>query len=165
MMAVVMGVCGSGKTSVGRLVAERLGWEFIEGDDLHPEANRRAMAAGTPLTDEDRWPWLDRIVTEMRRAGGDGRSAVVACSALRRSYRDHLRRSGDDVRFLHLTGAPELLRIRMAQREGHFMPAGLLNSQLVTLEPAGAGESIHDVDVAADVETVADTAIRLLAER
>ena len=165
MMVVVMGVCGSGKTSVGRLVAEKMGWEFIEGDDLHPEANRRTMAAGTPLTDEDRWPWLDRIVAEMRRAGGDGRSAVVACSALRRSYRDHLRRGDDEVRFLHLTGAPALLRTRIRQREGHFMSAGLLDSQLVTLEPADSGEDIHDIDVAADVGTVANFVIRLLGRR
>lgn len=164
-MVVVMGVCGSGKTSVGRRVAERMGWEFIEGDDLHPEANRRTMAAGTPLTDEHRWPWLDRIVAEMRRAEGDGRSAVVACSALRRSYRDRLRRGGDDVRFVHLTAAPTLLRNRMKQREGHFMPAGLLDSQLATLEPAGTGEDIHDIDVVADVVAVADTVIGVLAER
>ena len=157
-----MGVCGSGKTSVGRLVARRMDWVFIEGDDLHPEANRRKMAAGTPLTDEDRRPWLDRIVREMRRLDADGGSMVVACSALRRIYRDRLRRGGADVRFLHLTGAPALLRARMEGREDHFMPAGLLDSQLATLEPAGVGEVIHDIDVSDEVETLARAAIERL---
>ena len=162
MIVVFMGVCGSGKTSVGRRVAERMGWTFIEGDDLHPEANRRKMAAGTPLTDEDRRPWLDRIAARMRRIDGEGRSMVVACSALRRIYRDRLRASGAEVRFLHLTGAPALLRSRMERREGHFMPTGLLDSQLATLEPAGAGEVIHDLHVAEDVEILARTAIELI---
>ena len=162
MIVVVMGVCGSGKTTVGRLIAERLDWVFIEGDDLHPEANRRKMAAGTPLTDEDRWPWLDRVVEGMRRADGEGRSAVVACSALRRAYRDRLRRGGADVRFLHLTGAPALLRVRMERRDGHFMPAGLLDSQLATLEPAGPAETLHGLDIARDVETLVRNALELL---
>lgn len=163
MIVVVMGVCGSGKTSVGRRIAERMDWAFIEGDDLHPEANRRKMAAGTALNDEDRWPWLDRVVDEMRRADGGRRSAVVACSALRRIYRDRLRRGGADVRFLHLTGAPSLLRARMERRDGHFMPAGLLDSQLSTLEPAGPGETLHGLDIARDVETLVQTAVELLA--
>lgn len=165
MIVVVMGVCGSGKTSVGRLIAERTGWTFVEGDDLHPEANLRKMAAGTPLTDDDRRPWLDRIAGEMRRAGREGRSMVVACSALRRIYRDRLRACGADLRFVHLAGAPALLRARMARREGHFMPPGLLDSQLATLEPAGPGEVIHDLRIAEDVETLARTAIRLLGAR
>ena len=162
MIVVVMGVCGSGKTSVGRLIAERKDWVFIEGDDLHPEANRRKMTAGTPLTDEDRWPWLDRIVGEMRRTDGEGRSAVVACSALRRTYRDRLRRGGADVRFLHLTGAPALIRVRMERRDGHFMPAGLLDSQLAALELAGSGEIIHELHIAEDMETLVRAAMRLL---
>ena len=165
MVVVVMGVCGSGKTTVGRLIAQRMDWVFLEGDDLHPEANRLKMAAGTPLTDEDRWPWLDRIARAIRRAGGEGRSMVVACSALRRTYRDRLRECGGDVRFLHLTGTPALLRTRMALREGHFMPAGLLDSQLATLEPAGSGEVIHDLHVAEDAETLARTAVGLLGAR
>jgi len=165
MIVVVMGVCGSGKTSVGRLIAERMDWTFVEGDDLHPEANLRKMAAGTPLTDEDRRPWLDRIAGEMRRAGREGRSMVVACSALRRIYRDRLRSCGADVRFVHLAGAPALLRARMARREGHFMPPGLLDSQLATLEPAGPGEVIHELRIAEDMETLARTAIRWLGAR
>ena len=163
MIVVVMGVCGSGKTSVGQLLAQRLGWAFIEGDDLHPESNRRKMAAGSPLTDEDRWPWLDRIANEMRSAGEEGRSMVVACSALRRVYRDRLRGCGADVRFLHLTGASALLRSRMARREGHFMPAGLLDSQLATLEYAGPAETVHDLDISQDVESLVRSALDVLA--
>ena len=165
MIVVVMGVCGSGKTTVGRLIARRMDWVFIEGDDLHPEANRRKMAAGTPLTDEDRRPWLDRIVGEMRRVRGEGRSMVVACSALRRIYRDRLCECGADVQFLHLTGAPALLRARMERRDGHFMPTGLLDSQLATLEPAGAGEVIHDLHIAENVETLVRTAAGLFGKR
>ena len=138
-------------------------WALIKGDDLHPEANRRKMAAGTPLTDEDRWPWLDRIAEEMRRADGERRSAMVACSALRRAYRDRLRRGGAGVRFLHLTGAPALLRVRMERRDGHFMPAGLLDSQLATLEPAGPAETLHGLGIARDVEMLVQTALELLA--
>ena len=164
MIVVVMGVCGSGKTTVGRRIARRMDWIFVEGDDLHPTANRRKMAAGTPLTDGDRWPWLDRIVEQMRRVDGEGGSMVVACSALCRIYRDRLRGWGADVRFLHLTGSPALLGVRMQGREGHFMPAGLLDSQLATLEPAGAGEIIHDLRIAEDVETLTRTAIELLGE-
>ena len=164
MIAVVMGVSGSGKTTVGRLIAARLGWVFVEGDDLHPEANRRKMATGTPLSDEDRWPWLERIAARMRRCDREGRSMVVACSALRRSYRERLRGCGADVQFLHLIGAPELLRDRLERREGHFMPAGLLDSQLATLELAGAGEVLHDLQVSADAETLARIAVDLLGE-
>ena len=162
VIVVVMGVCGSGKTSVGRAIARRMGWAFLEGDDLHPVANRRKMSAGTPLTDEDRWPWLDRIAARMRQADGEGATMVVACSALRRVYRDRLRGCGADVRFMHLTGDPALLRARMAQREDHFMPAGLLDSQLATLERAGPGEVIHDLDIAEDLEALARTAVDLL---
>ena len=164
MIVVVMGVCGSGKTTVGRLLARRMGWTFIEGDDLHPEANRRKMAAGMPLTDEDRRPWLDRIAGEMRRVDGECGSMVVACSALRRIYRDRLRECGADVQFLHLTGDTALFRARMERRAGHFMPAGLLDSQLATLELAGAGEVIHDLHITESLETLARTAIGLLAD-
>ena len=140
-------------------------WTFIKGDDLHSEANLRKMAAGTPLTDEDCRPWLDRIAGEMWRAGREGRSIVVACSALRRIYRDRLRACGADVRFVHRAGAPALLCTRMARREGDFMPTGLLDSQFTTLEPAGPGEVIHDLRIAEGMETLARTAIRLLGAR
>jgi carbohydrate kinase (thermoresistant glucokinase family) len=154
-----MGVCGCGKTSVGRTIAARMGWEFIEGDELHPETNRTKMASGTPLTDADRWPWLDRIATEMRAIDRAGGSAVVACSALRKAYRDRLRNSGAEMRFLHLTGDIRLIRERMEGRSGHFMPPGLLDSQLATLEPAQPGEDIRNVEITGDVDDIANAAI------
>ena len=163
MIVVVMGVCGSGKTTVGRKLAARTGWTFIEGDDLHPGANRRKMASGKPLTDEDRWPWLDRIAARMRQADAEGESAVVACSALRQAYRDRLRDGSAEVRFLHLTGDEALLRDRLARRRGHYMPAELLDSQLAVLEPAGQAEDVRDLDVARDVESIVQTALEQLA--
>lgn len=157
---VVGGVSGSGKSTVGRALAERLGVPFEDGDDLHPPANVAKMRAGTPLTDEDRWPWL--------RAVGDwlaGRDAgVVACSALKRSYRDLLRSRADGVEVLLLTGDPELVRQRQAARGQHFMPTGLMDSQLATFEPLGPDETGQAVDVAASVEEVVDTFLRSRGE-
>ncbi len=162
MIVVAMGVCGSGKTSVGKVIASRMNWPFIEGDDLHPPANKAKMASGVPLTDEDRWPWLDRIADRMRAIDKAGGSAVVACSALRQAYRDRLRGSGADLRFLHLTGDASLIRQRMESRSDHFMPADLLDSQLATLEPAGSDESIYEVDISGNVDDLAEAAIRSL---
>ncbi len=162
MIVVAMGVCSSGKTSVGKVVASRLNWTFIEGDDLHPPANKAKMASGVPLTDEDRWPWLDSIADRMREIDKAGESAVVACSALRQAYRDRLRRSGADLRFLHLTGDVSLIRQRMQNRSGHFMPAGLLDSQLAALEPAGVDEALYEVDITGNVGDLAEAAIRFL---
>ena len=147
---VVMGVSGSGKTTIGRQLAERLGASFVDADDLHPESNRRKMAGGTPLTDEDRWPWLDAVARTMSTELAAGRGIVVACSALRRRYRDALRAgTGSEVVFAHLTGSADLLHARMAARPGHFMPPALLESQLETLEPldpdeAGMAFSVED---------------------
>ena len=163
MIVVAMGVCGSGKTTVGRLIAERLDWVFIEGDDLHPEANRRKMAAGTPLTDEDPLavarPDRGRDAARRGRRPLSGGGLLGAASGLSRPAAP----GRADVRFLHLTGAPALLRVRMERRDGHFMPAGLLASQLATLEPAGPGETLHDLDVSRGVETLVRTALELLA--
>ncbi len=162
MIVVAMGVCGSGKTSVGKVIASRMNWPFIEGDDLHPPANKTKMASGVPLTNEDRWPWLDHIADRMREIDKAGGSAVVACSALRQAYRDRLRGSGADLRFLHLTGDVRLIRQRMEGRSGHFMPAGLLDSQLATLEPAGPDEDLYEVDISGNVGDLAEAAIRSL---
>lgn len=137
-VVVVMGVSGSGKTTVGALLAGELGWDFAEADEFHPQANIDKMAAGTPLTDEDRWPWLRSIrqwIDERIDQGGHG---VVTCSALKRSYRDVLRRKG--VVFVHLAGSRETIFTRMAVRSGHFMPASLLHSQFEILEEVGADE-------------------------
>ncbi len=162
MIVVAMGVCGSGKTSVGKVIASRMNWRFIEGDDLHPPANKAKMASGVPLTDEDRWPWLDHIADRMRAIDKAGGSAVVACSALRQAYRDRLRGSGVDLRFLHLTGDAGLIRQRMKSRSSHFMPAGLLDSQLATLEPARPDEDLYEVDISGTVSDLAEAAIRSL---
>jgi gluconokinase len=139
-IVVVMGVSGSGKTTVGLAVAAAMGWPFAEGDDFHPAANVAKMRDGHPLTDEDRWPWLETIGEWIDAREQAGESAVVSCSALRRAYRDVLRRGRPDVRFLHIVVPPGVIQDRMDHREGHFMPTSLLESQLETLEPLEADE-------------------------
>jgi gluconokinase len=143
---VVMGVSGCGKSTVAGIVAGRLGWDLAEGDDLHPESNVAKMAAGTPLIDDDRWPWLDVVGGWIREHTDAGKPGVITCSALRRSYRDRLR--GDHVLFVHLAGTKDAIGRRLAARTDHFMPAGLLDSQLSTLEPLGPDEHGLVVDVA-----------------
>ena len=128
-----MGVSGCGKTAVGRALAADLGWPFLDADDYHPEANVAKMAAGTPLTDADRWPWLDRLADEMAALSGRGADAVFACSALKQAYRDRFSRAGD-VRFVHLKGDYETIAARVAKRTHRYMPAALLTSQVATLE-------------------------------
>jgi gluconokinase len=137
---VVMGVSGSGKTTVAVAVAKRLGWLFAEGDDFHPAANVAKMAAGQPLGDEDRWPWLRVLADWIGAREAAGENAVLTCSALRRAYRDVLSQGHPSVRFVHVTATPETLRQRLEQRRGHYMPASLLDSQLATLEPLAADE-------------------------
>lgn len=142
---VIMGVSGSGKSTVAGLLAGRLGWDLAEGDDLHPPANVAKMAAGHPLDDEDRWPWLNRIAAWIREHTASGRPGIVTASALKRSYRDVLR--GDHVVFVYLAGTQEQLAARLAARHGHFMPAGMLASQLETLEPPTAEENAITIDM------------------
>jgi gluconokinase len=132
---VVMGVSGSGKTTVADGLVERLGWEFAEGDDFHPPANVEKMRAGQPLDDDDRWPWLRRLADWIGEREAAGRSVVVTCSALKRSYRDLLRDGHSSVWFAHVTVDADLLRRRIESRTGHYMPSSLLESQLATLEP------------------------------
>ena len=159
---IVMGVSGSGKTTVGEALAERFGLPLLEGDQFHPKANIDKMSSGTPLTDEDRWPWLDAIAAAMRDAP-DG--IIVTCSSLRRAYRDRLReRAERPVLFVFLDGSRDTLAERLAARKGHFMPASLLDSQLATLEPPGADEpGIVPVSFEPPVETVVKTAIEGVA--
>ncbi|TNC16013.1 gluconokinase [Methylobacterium terricola] len=134
---VVMGVSGSGKSTVASLLAGRLGWEFEDGDDFHPAANVEKMQAGTPLTDEDRWPWLAAIAAWIDRVRAEGRHGVVTCSGLKRAYREILVGDRPDVRLVYLKGDRALIGRRMAARHGHFMPTSLLDSQFRTLqEPA-----------------------------
>ena len=158
-----MGVSGSGKSHVGHGLAERLGWDFVEGDDLHPEANVAKMAAGEPLTDEDRAPWLDEVSRQASTQQQAGRSSVLTCSALKRSYRDRLRAGVPTMLFVHLHGAYDVLEDRMQHRDRHFMPTSLLRSQFDTLEPLDDDEDGVVVDVAGTVEEVtaaAEAAVR-----
>ena len=137
---VVMGVSGSGKTTVGLRLAEALGAEFVDGDDLHTDAARAKMKSGQALSDDDRWPWLDRVGAVLAK----GPRAIVACSALRRAYRDRLRAAaGPKLRFVYLEATPEEMRARVASRRDHYMPASLVPSQFAALEPPnGEGEVI-----------------------
>lgn len=154
---VVMGVAGCGKSTAGALIAERLGAAFVEGDRLHPPANVEKMAAGTPLADEDRWPWLDSIGAEIARHVAGGEGVVAACSALKRVYRDRLRAtSGAELTFVFLSGTKALIGGRMNRRTGHFFPASLLDSQFATLEPPRADELHVVADLELPVETMVD---------
>jgi gluconokinase len=137
MILVVMGVSGSGKTKVGKALAADLGWLFLDADDFHPEANVAKMAAGTPLTDDDRWPWLDRLAAEVGAILARGEHAVLACSALRQAYRDRIAsraRSPSDVRIVYLKGDYAAIHPRVSGRTHRYMPATLLESQFATLE-------------------------------
>jgi gluconokinase len=151
-LIALMGVSGSGKTTVGTMLASRLGIAFAEADDFHPPANVAKMAAGIPLDDSDRLPWLEAIGRWLEARGDDG--GLVTCSALRRSYRDRLRRHTPRLCFLHLDGPAELLARRIAQRKGHFMPVSLLRSQLETLEELQDDERGAVVDIDGDPEQV-----------
>ena len=133
MIVVLMGVCGCGKTRVGEALAADLGWHFFDADDFHPPANVAKMAAGHPLDDDDRWPWLDRMADEMGALNARGESAVLACSALKARYRDRLRRAGE-VRFVHLEGDRATIAERIGGRAHRYMPASLLDSQFEALE-------------------------------
>lgn len=142
---VVMGVSGSGKSTVAGILAGQLGWDLEEGDDLHPAANVEKMHAGTPLTDADRWPWLDRVADWIVEHTSAGVPGVITCSALKRIYRDRLR--GEHVLFVHLAGSRETLADRLNARMDHFMPTTLLDSQISTLEPPGPDEQVLTVDI------------------
>jgi len=161
---VVMGVSGVGKTSVAAGIVERTGWAFVEGDDLHPEANRAKMTAGTPLDDDDRWPWLRRIAAWIGEQEAAGRNAVLTCSALKRSYRDLLRDGHPSVRFVHLLAPSELIQNRVDNRRDHYMPPSLLASQLATLEPLAPDEPGFGVETAGSPAEVTDDVLRRLAD-
>jgi gluconokinase len=157
-----MGVSGTGKSTVAGRLAGHLGWPLQEGDDLHPEANVAKMEQGTPLTDDDRWPWLDRVREWIDAQVGAGESGIITCSALRRAYRDRLRRP--EVVFVHLSGTREVIQRRMAARAGHFMPLSLLDSQLATLEPPGPDEQVITVHLGGTPEDEVAQVLRALAE-
>jgi gluconokinase len=155
MIIVLMGVSGSGKTTIGRLLASRLGWEFIEGDDVHPPANKEKMRRGVPLDDSDREPWLSALAALLRDRIRSGRSAILACSALKRDYRRRLR-VDPEVRFVYLKATAEQLARRLERRRGHFFPPDLLQSQFEALEePRDAlvvDASARPVEIVASIE-------------
>jgi carbohydrate kinase (thermoresistant glucokinase family) len=154
---VVMGVCGCGKSSVGRGIAAALGLPFTDGDDLHPAANVAKMASGQPLTDQDRWPWLAEVGKTLVPGG------VVACSALKRAYRDQIRAAAPGVRFVHLHGDRALLAARLAARPGHFMPPALLDSQLATLEIPQDDENPIILNIAQAIPELVALAVAAIA--
>lgn len=159
-VVVIMGVAGTGKTTIGPLLAARFDVPYAEGDDFHPQANIDKMSAGTPLGDDDRWPWLDAIGAWAHERAGHG--GVVSCSALKRSYRDRLRAAAPGVVFVHLGGDRALVEDRMAHRQGHFMPTALLDSQFATLQPLEPDEAGVSVDVAGSPEEITGRAAAAL---
>lgn len=161
-LVVVMGVAGAGKSAVGEALAVRLGIPFVDGDSLHSPASIAKMAAGEPLNDDDRWPWLEAIGALLLGAGSHG-GLVVACSALKLAYRDAIRAVAPQVFFVHLVGSDELLAERIGARAGHFMSAAMLNSQLATLEPLTSGESGALVQIAPPLADVVNEAARLVS--
>ena len=167
LTVVVMGVSGSGKTTLARALADRLGCPFAEGDDMHPAANVLKMAAGHPLDDEDRLPWLRDVAAWIAAHESTGSAAVLTCSALRRRYRELLREGNPSVWFAHLHPSPAVLADRLAHRTGHYMPASLLDSQLRTLEPLQDGEPGALVQVApgAPSTAVLDAVLAALPRR
>jgi gluconokinase len=162
---IVMGVSGSGKTTIARGIAAALDWTFAEGDDFHSPANKAKMAAGHPLTDEDRWPWLRIIAAWIDEQAAVGRSSVITCSALRRAYRDLLRDSRSGVRFCELLAPEQLIADRLAERRGHFMPASLLGSQFSTLQSLQPDEPGVVVSVDGTPEQIVADALQQLGLR
>jgi gluconokinase len=158
-----MGVSGSGKSTIADHLAERIGWTFEDGDKFHPASNVAKMHAGQPLTDDDRWPWLRAIAAEIDRACAAGEQVVIACSALKRAYRDILVHGRKDIRIVFLDGSQQLIASRLAKRTGHFMPPDLLPSQFRTLEPPTADENPVTVSIAPSVEAIVDDIVRKLA--
>ena len=159
---VVMGVSGSGKSTVAKGIATTTGWDFAEGDEFHPRANVEKMASGQPLTDDDRWPWLRLIGDWISERVSRGESAVVACSALKRAYRDLLRDGRPQVRFCHVKADPELIEERMENRDGHYMPASLLASQMAALEDLEHDEAGVVISNEGSRAEVLDRALRAL---
>jgi gluconokinase len=160
-LIVVMGVAGSGKTTLASNLAERLGVPFVEGDSLHPPVNVRKMASGVPLTDQDRWPWLEAIGERMEAERSTGHGVVVACSALKRAYRDCLRgKVHGKIHFVLLDGSRQLISDRMRQRKGHFMPAKLLDSQFATLERPTPDEHAVILDISHKPSDLVEQAVK-----
>lgn len=157
-----MGVSGAGKTTIASALAQRLGWGFLDADDLHPPSNHAKMARGEPLNDEDRRPWLAAVSAWMRAAQDRGEPAVVACSALKRAYRDRLREGLNDLQIVFIHAEPALLKARLMRRGGHFMPPSLLTSQLAALEAPAADERALQIDAIETPEAIVADVLRRL---
>ena len=154
MIIVVMGISGSGKSTLGKLLADRLGVPFEEGDAYHSQDNVKKMAAGIPLTDEDRKPWLETLAAAMSHWDARGETRVLSCSALRKAYRDLFRQATQNLRFIFLDGAEDLVRARMAERQSHFMPVKLIESQIAALEVPDGEEDVIRIDIANDPQAM-----------
>ena len=154
LLILVMGVSGSGKSTVGQRLADEVDLPFLDADGLHSAANREKMSRGTPLTDDDRAPWLDAVAAKLAQAATTRGGLVLACSALRRPYRDRLRMAAPALRIIHLAGPPDVIRRRLEERSDHFMPATLLDNQLATLEPPLEDELPIVVDISKPVDAV-----------
>ena len=155
MIIIIFGVSGAGKTTVGKLLARELGWRFIEADDFHPAANIEKMCSGNPLTDDDRWPWLERLRDQIRQSLAAGENAVLACSALKRAYRDRLQAS-EHVKFVFLRGDYALVEKQLHSRRGHFMNPDLLQSQFDDLEEPEPDEHVLTIEVGHTPEEIVD---------
>jgi gluconokinase len=159
-----MGVSGSGKSTIAAELAKKLSWTFEDGDRFHPPSNVAKMSAGHPLTDEDRWPWLHAIADEIDRVCRAGGHVVIACSALKQTYRQVLVRGRSDVRMVYLDGSKAVIAERLARRKGHFMPPDLLDSQFKTLEVPQADENPIKVSIDAPVEAIVEDIVRQLGQ-
>jgi len=156
VILIIFGVSGAGKTTVGKLLARELGWSFIEADDFHPAANIEKMRSGHPLTDKDRWPWLEQLRQQIERSFSAGENAVLACSTLKRAYRDRLRVS-DEVKFVFLSGDYALVEKQLRSRHGHFMNAALLQSQFDDLEEPKADENVLTIELGRTPEEIVES--------
>jgi len=158
-LIVVMGITGSGKSTVGATLAHQLGVDFVEGDDYHSPESVRHMASGIPLTDDDRASWLRALAARIREAHDAGNGLVVTCSALKRSYRDTLRAAAPELRFVFLNGSRSVIAKRLADRRGHYMPASLLDSQIATLEEPAGDEHAWSYDISASAQEIIDDVV------
>ena len=162
---VVMGVASSGKSTVGDALSARVGAPFLDGDGYHPPANVEKMRAGTPLTDTDRWPWLERLSLALKDAAASGGLAIGACSALKRAYRDYMTKiAGEPILFVYLEGTKEVIAARIASRQHEFMPASLLDSQFATLEEPATDENALPVPVTEPVDAIVDRIVQAIAD-